>query len=300
MTAEAGTATAFDQPFAGRKRTRLPGLRVLMEVIRHPQGTLGLTICALLLFAAIFAPLITSHPPNEQFSGHRLEAPSTQFWFGTDEFSRDLWSRIVYGLRSSLLIGFGAVFLGGIIGSRIGLLTGFVGGALDTTISRLVDAMLAFPATVGAIAIVTALGPSMTTVAVAIAVFNVPTFVRLARAAALVERNRDYILAATSVGVPRTRILLMHITPNAVAPLIVQFAFAVSFAILAEAGLSFLGLGIQPPSPSIGGTLNASRAYMFDSWWYVVLPTITIGLLLTGMNLLADALNDVLDPRRRR
>ena len=299
MTAEA-QPTVLNQPFEGNRRSRSYGTRIVLELFRSPQGALAAVICGALLFGAIFAPLITLHPPNEQFSGHRLESPSTEFWFGTDEFSRDLWSRVVYGLRASLLIGFAAVLLSGVVGSLVGMLTGFLGGPVDTVVSRLVDAMLAFPATVGAIAIVTALGPSMMTVAVAIGVFNVPTFVRLARASALVERQRDYVLAATSVGVPRSRILLMHIAPNAVAPLIVQFAFAISFAVLAEAGLSFLGLGIQPPSPSIGGTLNASRAYMFQSAWYVILPTLTIGLLLTGMNLLADALNDVLDPRRRR
>lgn len=299
MTAETEAPT-LTRSLRLPRRSRPYAVQVALELVRSRQGAVGVAICGLLFLAAIFAPAITSHGPNEQFSGHRLEAPSMEFWFGTDEFSRDLWARVVFGLRSSLLIGFGAVFLGGIVGSLLGLLAGFLGGAFDVVVSRFVDAMLAFPAMVGAIAIITALGPGMMTLSIAIGAFNAPTFVRLARASALVERERDYVLAATSVGVPRSRILLAHIAPNAMAPLIVQFAFAVSFAILAEAGLSFLGLGIQPPSPSIGGALNASRAYMFQSMWYVILPTAAIGLLLTGMNLLADALNDVLDPRRRR
>ena len=297
MTAEAQTPfwtersrPAWRQSFA---------FRVVSGLFRHPQGAIGAVICLVLLLGAVLAPWIAPNDPADQFSGHRLEGSSWNFFFGTDEFSRDIFSRMLYGLRSSLLIGFGAVVLGGVVGTMVGLLAGYVGGMVDIVISRFVDALLAFPAIVGAIAIITALGPSMQSVAFALAVFNFPGFVRLARASALVERERDYVLAVTSVGASRLRILIHHVTPNALTPLVVQFAFAVSFAILAEAGLSFLGLGIRPPAPSIGGTLNASRAFMTQSAGYVIFPAATIALLLTALNLVADALNDVLDPRRR-
>ena len=270
------------------------------RLFSHPQGAIGASVFAVLLIGAIFAPILPGHDPSAQFSGHRLESPSPTFFFGTDEFSRDLFSRMLYGLRASLIIGFGAVILGGVLGTLTGLFAGFVGGILDLVIVRLVDALLAFPAIVGSIAIVTALGPSQESVAIALAVFNFPGFVRLARASALAESRRDYVLAVTSVGASRLRILIFHVTPNALTPLLVQFAFAVSFAILAEAGLSFLGLGIRPPTPSIGGMLNASRSYMSQSPWYVVFPALTIAMLLTALNFVADALNDVLDPRRRR
>jgi peptide/nickel transport system permease protein len=298
MTAEANTPLWAPTAKTGWKSSY--AIQVGSGLLRHPQGAVGAVICLLLLFGAVFAPFLAPNDPSAQFSGHRLEGPSLNFFFGTDEFSRDIFSRMLYGLRSSLLIGFGAVLLGGVAGTAVGLLAGYVGGVLDLVIARFVDALLAFPAIVGAIAIITALGPSMQSVAFALAVFNFPGFVRLARASALVERERDYVLAVTAVGASRYRILIHHVTPNALTPLVVQFAFAISFAILAEAGLSFLGLGIRPPNPSIGGTLNASRGYMTQSAGYVIFPAVTIGLLLTALNLVADALNDVMDPRRRR
>jgi ABC-type dipeptide/oligopeptide/nickel transport system permease subunit len=298
MTAETSrTAWAASQTSGWKKAYPV---QILFGLMRHPVGGIGASVCLLLFVGAIFAPVLAPYDPSDQFSGHRLEGPSLDYFFGTDEFSRDIFSRLLYGLRSSLLIGFGAVILGGVVGSCVGLVAGFVGGVVDLVIVRLVDALLAFPAIVGAIAIVTALGPSKESVAIALAVFNFPGFVRLARASALVERERDYVLAVTSVGATRTRILLRHVTPNALTPLTVQFAFAVSFAILAEAGLSFLGLDIRPPEPSIGGTLNASRSYMSQSAGYVIFPAVTIAVLLTALNFVADGLNDVLDPRRRR
>jgi peptide/nickel transport system permease protein len=293
-------ADALGQRYEAGPRRRSRAVENLLFLIKHPQGAAGLVIVLALLILAIAAPVLSWHAPNEQFSGHRLESPSTRFLIGTDEFSRDLWARVLYGLRVSLTVGFGAVFLGAIIGSVVGMLAGFVGSWIDASLSRLTDAMLAFPAVVAAIGIATALGPGNSSVAIAIALFNVPLFARLARASTLVEREKDYVLAATAVGAPRLRILVRHVVPNAVAPLFVQIAFSVSFAVLLEAGLSFLGLGTQPPDPSIGGMLNASRTYMRDAPFYAILPGLVIVFLLVGMNLLADALNEMADPRLRQ
>jgi peptide/nickel transport system permease protein len=192
------------------------------------------------------------------------------------------------------------VLVGAAAGSLLGFVAGFAGGAIDATLSRLMDAMLAFPAVVMAIAVATALGRGNESVGVAIAVFNVPLFARLARGATLVERRRDYVQAALSVGASSPRLLFIHIVPNTMAPLLVQAAFSVSFSILLEAGLSFLGLGTVPPAPSIGGMLNSSRTFMRDAPWYAIFPGAVIVLLLVGLNFLADAINDLNDPRRRR
>jgi peptide/nickel transport system permease protein len=290
----AGGQTA---PRSVRGSNLLRGVRVLL---RHPQGLAGTLIVGGLVLAAIFAPLRSWHAPDEQFRGSRLIGPSARFLFGTDEFSRDIYARVLYGLRTTLLIGVLSVITGGVIGSLFGFVAGFMGGVVDAVLSRLTDALLAFPAIVMAIAIATALGRGNESVGIAIAIFNVPFFARLARGATLVERNREYVQAARAVGAASPRLLFVHVVPNTLAPLFVQAAFAVSFSVLLEAGLSFLGLGTVPPSPSIGGMLNSSRTFMRNAAWYPIFPGLVIVLLLVGMNFLADAINDLFDPRRRR
>jgi peptide/nickel transport system permease protein len=275
-------------------------LRLLRDLVRHRQGLAGLILVGALVLMAILAPVLSWHAPDEQFRGLRLTGPSGDFIFGTDEFSRDIWARVLYGLRTSLMVGVLSVVAGALAGSLIGLVAGYVGGVVDTMLSRVMDALLAFPAVVMAIAVATALGRGNESVGIAIAIFNVPLFARLARSAALVERRREYIQAARAVGATGPRMLFIHIVPNTLAPLLVQAAFSVSFSILLEAGLSFLGLGTVPPAPSIGGMLNTSRTYMRDAPWYPLLPGTVIVLLLVGLNFLADAINDLNDPRRRR
>lgn len=272
----------------------------IRALLRHRQGLAGTIILVTLVLLAVFAPVLSWHSPDENFRGNRLMAPSSNFIFGTDEFSRDLWSRVLYGLRTSLMVAFVSVLIGATLGSLIGFVGGYAGGFIDAALSRLTDAMLAFPAIVIAIAIATALGPGNESVAAAIAIFNIPLFARLARASALTERERDYVLAARSVGASSERLLFRHIVPNTFSPLIVQVAFSLSFSVLLEAGLSFLGLGTEAPNPSIGAMLNSSRQFMRDSVWYPIFPGAVIVLLLVGLNFVADAINDVSDPRRRR
>lgn len=297
------TASAADLISPTPVARSIPGAavyRALRALLRHPQGLAGVVIVGTLVLMAVFAPLLSWHAPNEQFRGSRLIAPSSSFIFGTDEFSRDIWARVLYGLRTTLIIGVVSVLVGAVIGSLLGFIAGFVGGAVDVALSRLADALLAFPAVVMAIAVASALGRGNGSVAVAIAIYNVPLFARLARSATLTERERDYVQAARSVGATGRRLLFIHVVPNTLAPLFVQVAFSVSFSVLLEAGLSFLGLGGVPPSPSIGGMLNTSRTYMRDTVWYPLFPGAVIVLLLIGMNFLADAINDLFDPRRRR
>lgn len=297
------TTSAVDAVRSASPRRSLPGAplyRALRALLRHPQGRAGVLIVGGLVLMAVFAPLLSWHTPDEQFRGSRLIAPNRDFIFGTDEFSRDLWARVLYGLRTTLLIGLLSVLVGAAVGSLVGFIAGYVGGVVDVVLSRLADALLAFPAVVMAIAVATALGRGNGSVAVAIAIFNIPLFARLARAATLTERERDYVQAARSVGAAGPRLLFMHVVPNTLAPLSVQVAFSVSFSVLLEAGLSFLGLGTVPPSPSIGGMLNTSRTFMRDAAWYPLFPGAVIVLLLIGMNFLADAINDLFDPRRRR
>ena len=289
------------EPVAARGGVRRAGwLTATVRLLRDPQGLAGVVLVGALVLMAVLAPVLSWHPPDEQFRGSRLLAPSIRFIFGTDEFSRDIWARVLYGLRTSLVIGVVSVLVGAAVGSLLGFVAGYAGGVIDAVLSRLMDAMLAFPAVVMAIAVATALGRGNESVAVAIAIFNVPLFARLARAATLIERRRDYVQAAVSVGASSPRLLFIHIVPNTVAPLFVQAAFSVSFSILLEAGLSFLGLGTVPPAPSIGGMLNSSRTFMRDAPWYAIFPGAVIVLLLVGLNFLADAINDLNDPRRRR
>lgn len=274
-------------------------LKPLHSLVKHPQGLAGVIIVGMLLLLAVLAPALAWHSPNEQFSHSRLLTPSRHFIFGTDEFSRDIWARVLYGLRTSLIVGFVSVLIGGAAGSLLGFLGGFSRGIVDAVLSRLTDAMLAFPAIVTAIAIAAALGRGTVSMTTAITIFNVPVFARLARAAALTERERDYVTAERAVGAMNIRILFLHVVPNTLAPLLVQGAFSVSFAVLLEAGLSFLGLGTAPPGASIGGMLDASRTFMRDDGWYPVFPGAAIVLLLVGMNFLADAINEISDPRFR-
>lgn len=272
----------------------------LDRLIRNPQGLLGLFILGLLLFAAIFAPLITWHDPNLQDGAARFLSPSWEHPFGTDELRRDLYSRTVYGLRVSLLISLVAVAIGSTIGIIAGFLSGYFGGWVDTLAMRVVDALLAFPGLLAALAIVTILGPGIRNVGIAIAFFSVPSFARLSRAQMLAERNRDYVRAAESLGAGAVRVVFGHIARNAIAPLLTQVALFMAAAVILSASLSFLGLGEKPPDPSLGGLVNSSKSNLQKAWWYAAFPGATLAALLLSLNLLADAINEAINPFARR
>lgn len=271
----------------------------LDRLIRNPQGVVGLGLLLLLIGAAVFAPLLTWHEPNVQDASARFLAPSWEHPFGTDELRRDLYSRTLFGLRVSLAVSLIAVGIGSTIGIMIGFLSGYVGGWGDTILMRIVDALLAFPGLLAALAIVTILGPGIRNVGIAVAVFSVPSFARLSRAQMLVERYRDYVMAAQVIGAGPVRTVFRHIAPNAIPALLTQVALFMAAAVILTASLSFLGLGERAPNPSLGGLINTSKSNMQIAWWYPVFPGLALAAILLSLNLLADAINDAISPHSR-
>lgn len=272
---------------------------VLRRFIGNPQGIVGLVGLGLLGGAAIFATFITSDP-NAQDASARFLSPSLDHLFGTDQLRRDLFARTVHGLRISLLIAFVSVASGATIGIILGLVTGYVGGLVETIAMRFVDALLAFPGLLAALAIITILGPGVRNVGIAIAFFSVPSFTRLARGQMLAEKENEYVVAARTLGAGPMRVIFRHIALNAVPPLLTQVALFMSIAVLLEASLSFLGLGQQPPDPSLGSLISASKSHLRVAWWYPTFPGITLAVLLVSLNLLADAINEATSPWARR
>ena len=262
------------------------------------MGLFGLTVLTLLVLAAVAAPMLSPHDPAEQFRGMELKPPSGAFLLGTDQLGRDLLSRIIYGSRASLIVGVLSVLLGAGVGVSTGLCAGYIGGWADIVIMRIYDALLAFPGLLLGIAVIAITGPGIFNVALAIAIAQMPGDARLTRSIVLSLRERDYVQAARSLGASRLRIMLTHILPNTLPPLLVQFSLAMGFAVLAEASLSFLGLGTQPPTPSWGSMLNDSRPYLRQAAWYGIWPGVALALLLVALNYLSDALRSALDPRR--
>ncbi|HWV34124.1 MAG TPA: ABC transporter permease [Thermomicrobiales bacterium] len=264
----------------------------------NPIGLVGATIVVATILVAVFAPLIAPYNPASQ-DADRLLGPSRAYLFGTDELGRDTFSRIVYGARVSLQVGFIAVGVSLLLGGLLGIIGGYAGGMVDAVIMRLVDILFAFPGLILAIVIAGLLGPSSRNAMIAIGIIYTPAFARVIRSSVLTVQNEPYIEAARVAGSASPRLIWHHVLPNIVAPLIVLVTVYLSSAILAEAGLSFLGLGTQPPEPSWGGMLNAARLYMEINPWMAVAPGFAIMLVVMGLNFLGDGLRDVLDPRLR-
>lgn len=297
-SAAAPMATGLPRHQRELAQPRHPMVAALRRVARHRLGLLGAVILLVLGVVAIAAPWLSPFNPLEQHPGAELTRPGSPYLLGTDQLGRDLLSRILYGSRNSFLVGIVAVALGAGIGIASGLVAGFLGGWVDAVIMRCYDALLAFPAILLGVAVVTVLGPGTLSVAYAIAIASLPDFARLTRSRVLAERELEYVQAARSIGARDGRIMFRHVLPNTVAPLLVQLSLAMGFAVLAESALSFLGLGTQPPDPSWGGMLNDSRAYLRQAPWFGVWPGVALALLLLGLNYLSDALRDALDPRR--
>jgi peptide/nickel transport system permease protein len=272
----------------------------LSRLLRNPKGAFGLVVLLVLVVVALFAPWLAPYGPNEIHAGAQLVAPSTEYFFGTDEVGRDVLSRVMYSARPAIVAGLFTVALAAIVGALTGLVAGYQAGKFDAFIMRLWDTLLAFPAIFLAIGIVSVLGPGWINALLAIAILNMPVFSRLVRASTLAVRNREFVLAAHAVGCSDSRIMVQHVFPNCVAPLVVQMAIAVPEAILIEASLSFLGLGSQPPEASWGNMLSAAQAYLYRSAWYALFPGLAITIVVVGMSFFADGLQDALDPRRIR
>ena len=276
------------------------GVRAFIRRLRQrPLALLGFTICLAAILAALFAPLITPFDPNKPDIMISLEGPSATHWLGTDDLGRDVLSRIIFGARVSLLVGLVSVGAALVVGATIGMLSGYLGGWLDTVLMRAMDSILSFPALVLALAIAAALGTGLKAPMIAIAVVYVPTFARVTRGQVLTVRELEFVVAARTVGVGKSRIMRRHILPNILAPLIIQTSLSVAFAILAEASLSFLGLGVKPPTPSWGRMVSEGRQYLQDAPWIVFGPGFAIFIMVMGLNFFGDALRDALDPRLR-
>jgi peptide/nickel transport system permease protein len=268
--------------------------------LRHRRGAVfGLVMVLAFVALALLAPWVAPHDPIATSWSAIRKPPDAAHWFGTDEIGRDVLSRVVWGTQASLLAGVVSVSISLLLGVPIGLVAGFLGGAVDALISRITDAFLACPFLILAIALAAFLGPSLTNAMIAIGVSATPIFVRLTRAQVLNVKVEDYIEAARAVGNPPWRIALRHVLPNVTAPLIVQATLAIAAAVIAEASLSFLGLGQQPPAPSWGSMLNTAKNYIDNAPWMAVWPGLSIFLLVLAFNLLGDGLRDALDPRQR-
>ncbi|HEY2970521.1 MAG TPA: ABC transporter permease [Casimicrobiaceae bacterium] len=276
-----------------------PGRRALDRLARRRGAMIALGVVVFFVVLALLAPGIAPYDPLATSWSAVRKAPTEAHWFGTDEIGRDVLSRVVFGTRASLLAGVVSVSISLVFGVPIGLLAGYIGGWVDALISRMTDAMLACPFLILAIALAAFLGPSLTNAMIAIGISATPIFVRLTRAQVLHVKVEDYVEAARAVGNSHLRIALRHVLPNIVPPLIVQATLAIAAAIIAEAALSFLGLGQQPPAPSWGSMLNTAKNYIDNAPWMAVWPGVSIFLLVLSFNLLGDGLRDAFDPRQR-
>jgi peptide/nickel transport system permease protein len=267
------------------------------RIIRNPLTAAGLVVVMLLLIVAMFAPWIATHNPLAQELSNSLQAPSSKHWFGTDEFGRDIFSRLVYGSRITLYIITLVTVIVGPIGLAIGTISGYFGGIIDTIFMRITDIFISFPGLILALAFVAALGPGLEHAVIAIALTSWPPIARLARAETLQLRKADYIVAVQLQGASSTRIIFRHIVPMCLSSVIVRLTMNMAGIILTAAGLGFLGLGAQAPLPEWGAMISTGRSYMLENWWLVAAPGAAIMLVSLAFNLLGDGLRDLLDPR---
>lgn len=272
----------------------------LVRLRRNHLAMIGLAIVLTLIFAAIFADSLAPYKYSRQHLRETLQAPNAKYLLGTDEFGRDVLSRLIYGARVSLQVGLVAVSISLFVGGSLGAVAGFYGGRLDNWIMRLMDVQLAVPSTLLAIAIAAALGPGLFNLMIAVGISSVPRFARLLRASVLSVKEMEFVEAARAMGASDFRIIVLHILPNCCAPLIVQATLSVANAILSSASLSFIGLGIQPPYPEWGGMLSSARDYLRSSPYLSMFPGIAIVVTIIALNFIGDGLRDALDPKQKR
>lgn len=268
------------------------------KVKKRPGMIIGISVLVLFVIVGIFAPWLAPMDPLE-ISTNRRGAPSMENWLGTDEVGRDILSRVIYGSRVSLRVGLVAISIALGFGSILGMIAGYAGGWIDTIIMRLTDIMLAFPGILLAIAVVAVLGPSLFNVMIAVGVESIPAYIRTARGSTLSVKEMEYVTAARTSGSTTTRIILRQIMPNVAGPLIVLSTIGIAGSILSAAGLSYLGLGAQPPTPEWGAMLSSARAFVRDAWWIATFPGIAIMIVVLALNLVGDGLRDILDPRTK-
>jgi peptide/nickel transport system permease protein len=274
--------------------------QILRRLLQDPTTVAGLVLLVIFVLLALTAPLISPYDPLFQNISASLTPPSGGYWLGTDKLGRDLLSRMLFGARISLRVGFLVVILAGTFGSLVGLIAGYVRGWADEVLMRVTDIFFAFPGLILAMAIAGALGPSLQNALIAVAVVSWPVYARLIRGQVLVLREQEFVLAARSIGVARWKVLFRHLLPNTLAPFLVQASFDMGATILSVAGLSFIGFGAQPPIPEWGVMISEGRNYITTQWWLTAVPAVAILLLVAAFNLVGDGLRDVLDPRLRK
>ncbi|MGL4629026.1 nickel transporter permease [Cetobacterium sp.] len=284
----------------GKKRSQWAELWKNLK--RNKMALFGLVILVIIVLLALFADQIANYDQVviKQNLRMRLKPPSSAHWLGTDEFGRDIFARLVHGARVSLKVGILAVGIAIVIGGFLGAIAGYYGGKLDNIIMRVMDIFLAVPSILLAIAIVSALGPNLLNLMIAVSISSIPRYARIVRASVLSIRDQEFIEAARAIGASDARIIFRHIIPNSLAPVIVQGTLGVANAILSTAGLSFIGLGIQPPAPEWGSMLSGGRQYLRYAWWVTTFPGVSIMITILSLNLLGDGLRDALDPRLKQ
>jgi peptide/nickel transport system permease protein len=284
------------EPTGVVQRSRWLGARLLW---RDKKAVAGLIVLIIMILGAVFAPAIATHDPNDQTPDF-LEPPSARHILGTDDLGRDLFSRIVYGARVSLFVGISTVTISAVVGVLLGLLSGYYGGWLDMIIMRYIDLQWAFPNFIIAVYLVAVFGTGLANVTIAITLAFLDDFARVVRAMVLSIREEEYVLAARAIGASDARIQLRHIMPNTIAPVIVQGTVSISYAILGEAGLSFLGLGVKPTTPTWGLILSDARSFISRGWWLAVFPGLAITITVLSINFFGDALRDILDVKEKQ
>jgi peptide/nickel transport system permease protein len=294
-------AISVDAPSAPVSAPRFRDRRwaLLKRALTARGAPLGGLVLGVVVLVALLAPLISPYDPLQQDLMNALKAPTAAHWLGTDDLGRDIVARVFYGTRVSLIAGLASVGIAVVAGSLLGLVAGFAGGWLDSVLMRLIDAVLSFPGLVLALALGAVMGAGLLGVVIALGVVYTPTFARLMRGQVLTVREREFVQAARVLGAPGWRIVRQHVLPNVATPIVVQASLSIAFAILAEASLSFLGLGVRPPEPSWGGMINQGRGYLQQAPWIVFGPGAALFVTVLGLNFVGDAIRDALDPRIR-
>jgi peptide/nickel transport system permease protein len=289
--------TARSKGMTARQKRKSQALDVWKRLKRNKLAMVGLVILALLFLTAIFADFVAPYPSDKQNLENTFSFPNRAHLFGTDEFGRDILSRVIFGSRISLSVGFIAVGFSVAIGGCIGAIAGYYGKKVDNVLMRFMDILMSIPQILLAISIVAALGPGLWNLMIAVGISSIPGYARIVRASVLTIKDREFIEAAKAAGSSNARIIFKHIIPNCLAPIIVQSTLGVATAILTAAGLSFIGLGIQPPTPEWGAMLSGGRGYIRDYWYMTLFPGLAIVFTILGLNVLGDGLRDALDPR---
>lgn len=284
-----------------RNNPRLEAFKTFSKrLLKNKAAVVGGIVILIIILVGLFGPLFLKTDPAAQNIVNKLQPPSKEHWFGTDNFGRDIFTRIIYGTSLTLKVGFLSVFLGGFVGVILGIISGYYGGIIDTITMRIMDVLLAFPGILLALAIVSVLGGSLTNVIIAVGVFSVPTFARIVRGSTLQVKKLEYIDAIKALGATDTRIIFKHILPNILSPIIVQATMRIATAILTASGLAFLGLGAPPPTPEWGAMLSDGRNYLHNAGHMVLFPGMMIVIVVLAFNIFGDGLRDALDPKMKQ